>query len=238
MFSVQGLTKSFGKEQVLGPVNHIFKEGKTTAIIGPSGSGKSTFLRCLNGLEKATTGLITYKDILLDDTHLHTIRQEVGMVFQNFNLFSNKTVLANVAYALRVVKQWPKEKANQHALEMLELVGLKEKAPVYPKTLSGGQKQRVAIARTLAMSPEVFLFDEPTSALDPEMVGEVLDVMRTITQKGFTNIMVTHEMGFAREVADEIIFMHQGLIREVNETKTFFASPQTIEAQAFLAKIL
>ncbi len=238
MFKVQDLTKSFGQEQVLGPVNHTFQKGKTTAIIGPSGSGKSTFLRCLNGLEKATSGQIDYRDIPVDDTHLLTVRKEVGMVFQNFNLFSNKTVLNNVAYALMVVKHWPKDKAHQHAMAMLELVGLKEKAPVYPKTLSGGQKQRVAIARTLAMSPEVFLFDEPTSALDPEMVGEVLDVMRTITKQGFTNIMVTHEMGFAKEVADEIIFMHQGLIKEVGETKAFFTHPKTQEAKTFLAKIL
>ena len=238
MFKVIELTKTFGKEQVLGPVSHTFQPGKTTVIIGPSGSGKSTFLRCLNGLEAATSGEIFYRDQALTKQTLKGIRQEVGMVFQNFNLFSNKTVLENVAYALRIVKGWPKEKAQAHALETLQLVGLIEKAPVYPKTLSGGQKQRVAIARTLATQPHVFLFDEPTSALDPEMVGEVLDVMRTITKKGFTNIMVTHEMGFAREVADEVIFMHQGCIKEVANTHDFFTAPKTKEAQAFLAKIL
>lgn len=238
MYKVEHLEKSFDSETVLGPVSTTFTTGKTTVIVGPSGSGKSTFLRCLNGLETPTAGTVFHNDVMVNEKTLMTLRPKVGMVFQNFNLFAHMTVEDNVMYALKVIKKLPPEERRRIAHAVLERVGLLDKINAYPRTLSGGQKQRVAIARTLAMSPDVFLFDEPTSALDPEMVGEVLDVIKDITQQGFTSIIVTHEMGFAREVGDEILFMHQGIIKEKRNAKEFFSNPQTQEAQTFLKKIL
>ncbi len=239
MIKVKHLEKSFGDLHVLKDINYHFKKGKTTVIIGSSGSGKSTLLRCINMLEKPDSG-----DILLEDTlinyskNINAIRQRIGMVFQSFNLFSNMTVLNNVTYALRVVKKESIAKANNKALELLERVGILDKKDNYPNTLSGGQQQRVAIARALAMNPDVMLFDEPTSALDPEMVSEVLEVMKKLTHTGLTNIIVSHEMGFAKEVADEIIYMDEGKIIEHNDALTFFNQPSTKRAQEFLQKIL
>ncbi|KFZ27155.1 MAG: Arginine transport ATP-binding protein ArtM [Candidatus Izimaplasma bacterium HR2] len=239
MIKVKNLEKSFGDLHVLKDINYHFKKGKTTVIIGSSGSGKSTLLRCINMLEKPDSG-----DILLEDTlinyskNINAIRQRIGMVFQSFNLFSNMTVLNNVTYALRVVKKESIAKANNKALELLEKVGILDKKDNYPNTLSGGQQQRVAIARALAMNPDVMLFDEPTSALDPEMVSEVLEVMKKLTHTGLTNIIVSHEMGFAKEVADEIIYMDEGKIIEHNDALTFFNQPSTKRAQEFLQKIL
>ncbi len=239
MIKVKNLEKSFGDLHVLKDINYHFKKGKTTVIIGSSGSGQSTLLRCINMLEKPDSG-----DILLEDTlinyskNINAIRQRIGMVFQSFNLFSNMTVLNNVTYALRVVKKESIAKANNKALELLEKVGILDKKDNYPNTLSGGQQQRVAIARALAMNPDVMLFDEPTSALDPEMVSEVLEVMKKLTHTGLTNIIVSHEMGFAKEVADEIIYMDEGKIIEHNDALTFFNQPSTKRAQEFLQKIL
>lgn len=238
MIEVIQLNKKFKDLHVLFDINHTFQQGKTTVIIGASGSGKSTLLRCINHLEAPTTGSIHYKGELLNESNIQTVRKEMGMVFQNFNLFSNMKVSDNVGYALSVVKQLDNAAIQSIVEQQLQTVGLSDKIDVYPNTLSGGQKQRVAIARCLAMEPDVFLFDEPTSSLDPEMVGEVLDVMRNITKQGFTNIIVTHEMGFAKEVADEVIFMYQGRIWEHATKDEFFGQPQTQEAQAFLKKIL
>ena len=238
MIEVKQLNKSFKELDVLFDINHTFQEGKTTVIIGASGSGKSTLLRCINRLETPTSGQITFQGEVLDESNIQSVRKQMGMVFQNFNLFSNMKVSDNVGYALSVVKQLDPTTIRTIVEQQLQTVGLIDKIDVYPKTLSGGQKQRVAIARCLAMQPEVFLFDEPTSSLDPEMVGEVLDVMRNITKQGFTNIIVTHEMGFAKEVADEVIFMYQGRIWEHGSKESFFGQPQTMEAKAFLEKIL
>jgi polar amino acid transport system ATP-binding protein len=238
MIEVKQLNKSFKELDVLFDINHTFQEGKTTVIIGASGSGKSTLLRCINRLETPTSGQITFQGEVLDESNIQSVRKQMGMVFQNFNLFSNMKVSDNVGYALSVVKQLDPTTIRAIVEQQLQTVGLIDKIDVYPKTLSGGQKQRVAIARCLAMQPEVFLFDEPTSSLDPEMVGEVLDVMRNITKQGFTNIIVTHEMGFAKEVADEVIFMYQGRIWEHGSKESFFGQPQTMEAKAFLEKIL
>jgi ABC-type polar amino acid transport system ATPase subunit len=238
MIEVKQLNKSFKELDVLFDINHTFQEGKTTVIIGASGSGKSTLLRCINRLETPTSGQITFHGEVLDESNIQSVRKQMGMVFQNFNLFSNMKVSDNVGYALSVVKQLDPTTIRAIVEQQLQTVGLIDKIDVYPKTLSGGQKQRVAIARCLAMQPEVFLFDEPTSSLDPEMVGEVLDVMRNITKQGFTNIIVTHEMGFAKEVADEVIFMYQGRIWEHGSKESFFGQPQTMEAKAFLEKIL
>ena len=239
MIKVTNLEKSFGDLHVLKDINYHFKKGKTTVIIGSSGSGKSTLLRCINMLEKPDSGKIYLEDNLVDyNKNINTIRQKIGMVFQSFNLFSNMTVLHNVTYALRVVKKNSISESNKIALELLEKVGILDKKDNYPNTLSGGQQQRVAIARALAMNPDVMLFDEPTSALDPEMVSEVLDVMKSLTNIGLTNIIVSHEMGFAKEVADEIIYMDEGKIIEHNDALTFFKQPSTKRAQEFLQKIL
>jgi polar amino acid transport system ATP-binding protein len=239
MIKVNNLEKSFGDLHVLKDINYHFKKGKTTVIIGSSGSGKSTLLRCINMLEKPDSGKIYLEDNLVDyNKNINTIRQKIGMVFQSFNLFSNMTVLHNVTYALRVVKKNSISESNKIALELLEKVGILDKKDNYPNTLSGGQQQRVAIARALAMNPDVMLFDEPTSALDPEMVSEVLDVMKSLTNIGLTNIIVSHEMGFAKEVADEIIYMDEGKIIEHNDALTFFKQPSTKRAQEFLQKIL
>jgi polar amino acid transport system ATP-binding protein len=214
--------------------------GEVVVVCGPSGSGKSTFLRCLNYLERATSGHIFIDgiDVLDPKTNINKLRAEVGMVFQSFNLFPHKTVLENITLAQRVVRKRPKEEAHKKATMLLEKVGIQDKAGVYPDQLSGGQQQRVAIARALAMDPKVMLFDEPTSALDPEMIGEVLDVMKTLAKEGMTMVVVTHEMGFAREVADRVIFMDEGAIVEVGTPEHFFTNPTHDRTKLFLSQIL
>lgn len=214
--------------------------GEVVVVIGPSGSGKSTFLRCLNRLEHATNGHIYIDgiDILDEATDINKIRAEVGMVFQSFNLFPHKTVLENVTLAQQVVRKRPKKDSLERAMALLEKVGITDKKDVYPDQLSGGQQQRVAIARALAMDPKVMLFDEPTSALDPEMIGEVLDVMKTLAKEGMTMVVVTHEMGFAREVADRVIFMDEGAIVEVGTPEHFFEDPDHERTKLFLSQIL
>lgn len=240
MIKVDGLNKSFGKLEVLKGITTSIKEGEVVAIIGPSGSGKSTFLRCLNLLEKPTSGQVWIGDEEVTDkkTNIMKLRQNVGMVFQHFHLFPHKTVLQNLTYAPMKVKGLSKMAAEQNALELLERVGLSEKANEYPTRLSGGQKQRVAIARALAMNPEVMLFDEPTSALDPEMVKEVLEVMKSLAHTGMTMAIVTHEMGFAREVADRVLFLDGGVLVEDAPPSDFFTNPKSKRAKEFLEKML
>ncbi len=237
---VDRLYKSFGNLKVLREINTEIKKGEVIAIIGPSGCGKSTFLRCLNLLEIPTSGQIYIDgvDITSPKTDIMKIRQKVGMVFQHFHLFPHMTVLQNVMYAPVKVKQIAKEKAQEKGLELLEKVGLSNKAEVYPSKLSGGQKQRVAIARCLAMEPEILLMDEPTSALDPEMVKEVLDVMKALAQTGITMAIVTHEMGFAREVAHRILFLDGGKVAEDEPPMEFFSNPKCDRAKQFLEKML
>lgn len=234
------LCKSFGKLKVLKDISTEIHKGEVVAIIGPSGSGKSTFLRCMNLLEHPTAGRVYYKgvDLTAPKVDILKVRQNVGMVFQHFHLFPHKTVLQNVTYAPMCVKKMSKAAANDLAMELLTKVGLSEKADVYPSKLSGGQKQRVAIARSLAMEPEVVLFDEPTSALDPEMVKEVLDVMKSLATTGITMAIVTHEMAFAREVADRILFLDAGALAEDSPPSEFFANPKCDRAQQFLEKML
>ena len=240
ILSVKQLTKNFENNQVLKGVDLDVYEGDVVAIIGPSGCGKSTFLRCVNCLEDPSGGSIMFEgEDLADmkvDINIH--RQKIGMVFQQFNLFNNLTVLDNITLAPMKLKKVSKEDAEAKALELLKKVGLEDKAQVYPNTLSGGQKQRIAIVRALAMEPEVLLFDEPTSALDPEMVGEVLHVMTELAQEGMTMIVVTHEMGFAKEVANRVIFMNEGVIKEENNPMDFFANPQDERLKDFLSKVL
>lgn len=237
---VDDLHKAFGKLKVLQGISTEIRQGEVVAIIGPSGSGKSTFLRCMNLLEVPTLGKIHVNgaDITARKTDIMKIRQNVGMVFQHFHLFPHMTVLKNVTYAPLNVKHISQEQAKQEGMELLSKVGLVEKADVYPSKLSGGQKQRVAIARSLAMQPAIMLFDEPTSALDPEMVKEVLEVMKDLTKTGITMAIVTHEMGFAREVADRILFLNQGQLAEDATPKEFFNNPQCERAKQFLEKIL
>ncbi|MGG1662530.1 amino acid ABC transporter ATP-binding protein [Brevibacillus sp. NRS-1366] len=237
---VKDLHKSYGKLEVLKGIDCEIQEGEVVCVIGPSGSGKSTFLRCLNLLEQITSGqvLIGDYDISHAKTDINKVRTEVGMVFQQFNLFPHKTALENVMLAPVIVKNVSKEAAREKALELLEKVGLKEKADSYPGNLSGGQMQRVAIARALAMNPKIMLFDEPTSALDPELVGEVLNVMKDLAQEGMTMVVVTHEMGFAREVADRVIFMDQGYIIEEGNPEDIFRAPKNERTQAFLRKVI
>jgi general L-amino acid transport system ATP-binding protein len=234
-----GVSKHFGAFQALKAVSAQFSQGEVTAIIGPSGSGKSTFLRTLNRLEAHDSGTIHINGIALDGTvkHLDAIRREVGMVFQSFNLFSHLTVLRNVSLSPIRVRGMPREEAEAKALVLLERVGLEAQAHKYPVQLSGGQQQRVAIARALAMDPKALLFDEPTSALDPEMVNEVLNVMRELARSGMTMLVVTHEMGFAREVADRLIFFDQGCILEDTTPEQFFSAPAHERARAFLAQV-
>lgn len=240
IISVKNLKKSFGKLEVLQDISTEIKEKEVVCVIGPSGSGKSTFLRCLNRLEEITGGdvVINGHTISNKNANLNQIRQEVGMVFQQFNLFPHKSVLQNITFAPMKLKNLTKEQANQRAMELLKKVGLTEKANAYPAELSGGQQQRVAIARALAMQPKIMLFDEPTSALDPEMVGDVLDVMKDLAREGMTMIVVTHEMGFAKEVADRVIFMDGGYIVEENDPIALFESPQEERTKAFLGKVL
>ena len=240
MIKVEGLKKHFGELEVLKGISTTIKDGEVVAIIGPSGSGKSTFLRCINLLEKPTSGhiYIDGKDITDKKTNIMKIRQNVGMVFQHFYLFPHKTVMENLTYAPMKVKGKSKQEAEKKGFELLENVGLLEKANEYPSRLSGGQKQRVAIARALAMEPEVMLFDEPTSALDPEMVKEVLDVMKSLVEMGMTMAIVTHEMGFAKEVADRVLFLDGGVLAEDAPPEEFFSNPKSQRARDFLDKIL
>lgn len=240
MIKVEGLTKNFGKLEVLKGISTTIEDGEVVAIIGPSGSGKSTFLRCINLLETPSGGhiFINDKDITDKKTNIMKIRQNVGMVFQHFYLFPHKTVLENLIYAPMKVKKMPKQEAEKKAMTLLEKVGLAAKASEYPNRLSGGQKQRVAIARALAMEPQVMLFDEPTSALDPEMVKEVLDVMKSLVESGMTMAIVTHEMGFAREVADRVLFLEGGVLAEDAPPDEFFSNPKSQRAKEFLEKIL
>ncbi|WP_300948372.1 amino acid ABC transporter ATP-binding protein [Turicimonas muris] len=239
MISVKHLTKKFGDVTVLKDINLEIKEKEVVCIIGPSGSGKSTILRCLNYLEEPSGGDIVIDNIKLEKgTNLNAIRKEVGMVFQRFNLFPNMTVLQNIMLAPVEVRKISKQKAEEKALALLRRVGLEHKASSYPDELSGGQQQRVAIARALAMNPEVLLFDEPTSALDPEMVKEVLDVMKALAKEGMTMVVVTHEMGFAKEVADRVMFVDGGYILEENEPEEFFSNPNNERTKSFLSKIL
>ena len=240
MIDVKDLTKSYGKHQVLQGINeHIYK-GEKVAIIGPSGSGKSTFLRCLNLLEEPTSGTITFEGVDITDpkNDINKLRARMGMVFQQFNLFPHMTVKQNITLAPTKLKLMTKAQADKKALELLERVGLPDKANAYPKQLSGGQQQRIAIARALAMNPDVMLFDEPTSALDPEMVGEVLEIMKELAEEGMTMVVVTHEMGFARSVATRVLFMDQGQIAEQNAPEEFFTNPQNPRLKEFLSKVL
>jgi arginine/lysine/histidine transport system ATP-binding protein len=240
VIKVENLVKNFGELEVLKNISTTIKQGEVVAIIGPSGSGKSTFLRCMNLLETPSSGHIWIgeEDITDKKTNIMKVRQNMGMVFQHFHLFPHKTVLQNLTYAPMKVKGVSKEEAEKFANELLEKVGLSEKAQEYPKRLSGGQKQRVAIARALAMQPEVMLFDEPTSALDPEMVKEVLEVMKTLAHTGMTMAIVTHEMGFAKEVADRVFFLDGGVLVEDAPPREFFSNPKSKRAQDFLQKML
>lgn len=240
MITVKNLKKSFGDNEVLKDINAVIEEKEVVCVIGPSGSGKSTFLRCLNKLEDITAGEVVVHGHTITDpkVNINKVRQEVGMVFQHFNLFPHKTVLENITIAPVKVKGMEKKAAVDKALDLLEKVGLKDKAKSYPNQLSGGQKQRVAIARALAMDPKVLLFDEPTSALDPEVVGDVLAVMKQLAVEGMTMIIVTHEMGFAREVGDRVIFMDGGYIVEEDKPEALFGNPQHERTKLFLSKVL
>ena len=240
MIDVKNLTKSFGDLQVLKGVSQHINKGERVVLIGPSGSGKSTFLRCLNLLETPTGGEITFEGQSITDEKcdINKIRQKMGMVFQHFNLFPNMTILKNITLAPVRTGLMTKEQAEKEARELLKRVGLEDKADNYPAQLSGGQKQRIAIVRALCMKPDVMLFDEPTSALDPEMVGEVLDVMKELAKSGMTMICVTHEMGFAREVADRVLFMDEGVIVEEGTPAEIFGSPKEKRTQDFLNKVL
>lgn len=239
MIEVRNLYKQFGDLKVLQGVSLTVERGEVVVVIGPSGSGKSTLLRCLNYIETPTSGEIYLDGVQIDPKqNLRQVRQEMGMVFQSFNLFPHMKVLDNVTLAPRKVRGTNGETAAQKALELLNKVGLKEKAHSYPGELSGGQRQRVAIARALAMEPQVMLFDEPTSALDPEMIGEVLDVMKQLAQEGRTMVVVTHEMGFAREVGDRVVFMDEGQIIEQGPPQEVFSNPKQARTQEFLSKIL
>ncbi|MBC1797854.1 amino acid ABC transporter ATP-binding protein [Listeria booriae] len=240
MIKVTQLQKHFDKLEVLKGIDIEVAQGEVVVVIGPSGSGKSTFLRCLNLLEQPTGGVIEFEGTNLTDknVNINELRQRMGMVFQSFNLFPHKTVLENLTLAPLKVKGETAESAKKHALELLDKVGLADKAGSYPSSLSGGQKQRVAIARALAMNPDVMLFDEPTSALDPEMVGEVLQVMKSLAKEGMTMVVVTHEMGFAKEVADRVIFMDGGYIQEEGTPEQIFTHPQNERTQSFLGKVL
>ena len=240
MIDIKNLSKSFGDHLVLNNISEHISAGEKLVIVGPSGSGKSTFLRCLNLLEQPTEGTITFEgtDITDPKADIDAVRQQMGMVFQHFNLFPNMTVKKNITLAPVRTKLMSVEEADKTAMQLLERVGLADRADSYPAALSGGQKQRIAIVRALAMKPKVMLFDEPTSALDPEMVGEVLEVMKELAEEGMTMAVVTHEMGFAREVADRVIFMADGIIRESGTPEEVFDHPKDARLQDFLAKVL
>ena len=255
ILEVKGLQKSFGDNHVLKGIDTVITRGEKVVVLGPSGSGKSTFLRCLNCMEDPTGGSVIFNGVDIADrkVNINIHRQKMGMVFQHFNLFANKTVIQNIMMAPiyvgikklkkeknynRNTKKALKQEVYENAVELLKRIGLEDKADAYPSSLSGGQKQRVAIVRSLAMNPEVMLFDEPTSALDPEMVGEVLDVMKDLAKQGMTMIVVTHEMGFAKEVADRVIFMDEGVIAEEGTPDEIFNHPQTDRLKSFLSKVL
>ena len=240
MIYVNNLCKSFGKHEVLKDINEHIKPGEKVVIIGPSGSGKSTFLRCMNLLERPTSGHVIFDGIDLTDskTDINKIRQQMGMVFQHFNLFPHKTIMDNITLAPVKLKLMKKEEAQEEALRLLRLVNLEEKADAYPGQLSGGQKQRIAIVRSLALKPKMMLFDEPTSALDPEMVGEVLEVMKNLAKEGMTMAVVTQEMGFAREVGTRVLFMDEGIILEQGTPEEIFSNPKEARTQEFLSKVL
>ncbi|WP_028505251.1 amino acid ABC transporter ATP-binding protein [Ruminococcus sp. FC2018] len=240
MIKVKNLKKTFGDLEVLCGIDEHIKKGEVVVVIGPSGSGKSTFLRCLNLLETPTEGEIFIDDEKINDpkVDVNRIRQKMGMVFQHFNLFPHLTIHDNITLAPVLLKKMTKQQAHDKAIELLGKVGLEDKADAYPSQLSGGQKQRVAIARALAMEPEIMLFDEPTSALDPEMVGEVLDVMKSLADSGMTMVVVTHEMGFAKEVGTRLLFMDQGIVMESGNPKDVFENPQNERTQKFLSKVL
>lgn len=240
MISVKNLCKSFGDHQVLKDINEHIAPGEKIVIIGPSGSGKSTFLRCMNLLERPTSGQIIFDGIDITDpkTDINKVRQHMGMVFQHFNLFPHKTIMENITLAPVRLKLMKSEEAKEEALRLLKLVNLEEKADAYPGQLSGGQKQRIAIVRSLAMKPKIMLFDEPTSALDPEMVGEVLEVMKNLADQGMTMAVVTHEMGFAKEVGTRVMFMDEGRILEQGTPEDIFDHPKEARTQEFLSKVL
>lgn len=240
MISVKNLCKSFGDHQVLKDINEHIAPGEKIVIIGPSGSGKSTFLRCMNLLERPTSGQIIFDSIDITDpkTDINKVRQHMGMVFQHFNLFPHKTIMENITLAPVRLKLMKSEEAKEEALRLLKLVNLEEKADAYPGQLSGGQKQRIAIVRSLAMKPKMMLFDEPTSALDPEMVGEVLEVMKNLADQGMTMAVVTHEMGFAKEVGTRVMFMDEGRILEQGTPEDIFDHPKEARTQEFLSKVL
>lgn len=240
MITVRNLHKKFGDNEVLKGIDYDIEKGEKIVIIGASGSGKSTFLRCLNLLETPTSGQIWLDNEEITDpkADVNMIRRKMGMVFQHFNLFNNLTILDNITLAPVKLKLQTKEEARENALVLLDRVGLRDKADAYPAQLSGGQKQRIAIVRSLAMNPEVMLFDEPTSALDPEMVGEVLQVMKELADDGMTMVVVTHEMGFAREVASKVVFIDEGIIKEENTPDEFFNNPQNERLKEFLSKVL
>ena len=240
MIKVKNLHKKFDELEVLKGIDEHIRPGEVVVVIGPSGSGKSTFLRCLNQLETATEGEIYVDDELITDPKcdVNKVRQKMGMVFQQFNLFPHLTILENITLAPVMLKKMTKDQAKEKAMELLKRVGLEEKAEAYPVQLSGGQKQRVAIARALAMNPEIMLFDEPTSALDPEMVGEVLDVMKDLAESGMTMVIVTHEMGFAREVSNRVLFFDKGVILEQGAPRDIFENPMEKRTKDFLAKVL
>ena len=240
MIAVEHLTKRFGRNLVLDDISETIREGEKVVVIGPSGSGKSTFLRCLNLLEQPTKGTITFDGTVITDpkVNIDAIRRQMGMVFQHFNLFPNMTIRKNITLAPVKTKLMGQEEADALALSLLKRVNLEDKADAYPNQLSGGQKQRIAIVRALAMKPKVMLFDEPTSALDPEMVGEVLEVMKELADEGMTMVVVTHEMGFAREVGTRVLFMDGGHILEQNEPHAFFANPTEERTKEFLSKVL
>lgn len=240
MITIKGLEKHFGEHEVLKGIDETIEKGEVVVVIGPSGSGKSTFLRCLNLLETPTSGTIAFKSTEITDKKINIdkIREKMGMVFQQFNLFPHKTVLDNITLSPINVQGLSKEEAEKKAITLLEKVGLKDKAKAYPSSLSGGQKQRIAIARALAMEPEVMLFDEPTSALDPEMVGEVLNVMKDLASEGMTMVIVTHEMRFAKEVGDRIFFIDGGNIVEKGTPKEVFENPKHTRTKDFLSKVL
>jgi polar amino acid transport system ATP-binding protein len=237
---VKELHKSFKENHVLRGINYHVHQGEKIVVVGPSGSGKSTFLRCMNLLEMPTSGEIWFDGKLITDskTDINKVREHMGMVFQNFNLFNNLSIMDNITLAPMKLKIMNKEEATENALKLLDRVGLREKADAFPAQLSGGQKQRIAIVRSLAMNPRVMLFDEPTSALDPEMVGEVLAVMKQLAQEGMTMVVVTHEMGFAREVGTKVVFMDEGIIMEENTPQEFFTNPQCDRLKEFLSKVL